>query len=140
MTTLLQDLGFGSATAIDVAALLLRVALGALFLAHAWLKIFVFRPAGAAGFFRSLGLPGVLAYLTMAAEILGGLALIVGLWTSLVSILLIPVIAGAGWFAHRANGFWFNNQNGGWEYPAFWTLTLLVQALLGSGALALTAI
>ncbi len=35
----------------DIAALLLRLTLAALFLAHAWLKIFVFTPAGTAGFF-----------------------------------------------------------------------------------------
>lgn len=140
MTTFLQDIGFGSDGAINTAALVLRLGLGGLFLAHAWLKIFVFKPAGAAGFFRSLGLPGALAYLTMAAEVLGGIALILGLWTSLVALALIPTLLGAAWFAHRQNGFFFNNPNGGWEYPAFWALTLLVQALLGSGYLALTAV
>ena len=59
-------------------ALLLRLSLGALFLAHAGLKIFVFTPAGTAQFFSSLGLPPTLAYLTIAAEVLGGVALILG--------------------------------------------------------------
>src|SRR5216117_1900803 len=52
-----------------VAALLLRLALGVMFLAHAWVKVRVFTPSGTAQFFKSLGLPGELAYLTMAAEI-----------------------------------------------------------------------
>ena len=139
MTNLLQDFGFGSASGIALAALLLRLALGGLFLAHAGLKYFVFTPAGAAGYFKSLGLPGFFAYLTIAAETLGGIALILGFQTSLVALLLVPVIGGATFFGHRKNGFWFTNANGGWEYPAFWTLAVLVQALIGGGALALTA-
>ncbi len=59
----------------DIAALLLRLTLAALFLAHAWLKIFVFTPAGTAGFFESLGLPGIVAYLTIFAEVIGAFAL-----------------------------------------------------------------
>lgn len=122
------------------AALLLRVTLGALFLAHAALKIFVFTPAGTAGFFGSLGLPPALAYLVMAGEVLGGIALILGFWTRVVAILLIPILLGAIATVHAAAGFFFSNANGGWEYPAFWTVALIVQALLGDGAFALRPI
>jgi len=139
MSNLLYGFGFGTEGGIALAGLLLRLALGGLFLAHAWLKVFVFTPAGAAGYFKSLGLPGVFAYLTIAAETLGGVALILGFQTSLVALALVPVIGGATFFGHRKNGFWFTNANGGWEYPAFWTLAVLVQALIGGGALALTA-
>lgn len=121
----------------DIAALLLRVTLGALFLAHAGLKIFVFTPAGTAGFFQSLGLPGPLAYLVIAVEVLGGLALIAGYRTRIVSLALIPVLLGAIVTVHFAAGFWFSNANGGWEYPAFWIVALVVQALLGDGAASL---
>lgn len=138
MTNILRTFGFGSDDAAKNAAMLLRVALGVLFLAHAGLKIFVFTPAGAAGYFGSLGLPGALAYLTIAAEVLGGIALIIGFQTSLVSLLLVPVLLGAAILAHGPNGFWFTNEGGGWEYPAFWALALLVQALLGGGNHAVT--
>ena len=47
------------------AALLLRVAMGIMFLAHGWLKIRVFTPAGTVKYFESLGLPGFFAYLTI---------------------------------------------------------------------------
>ena len=117
-------------------ALLLRVTLGTLFLAHAGLKLFVFTPAGTAGFFASLGLPPALAYLTILAEIAGGLALIAGLWTRWVALALLPVLLGAIITVHAANGFWFTAQGGGWEYPAFWAVALVVQALLGDGRLA----
>jgi putative oxidoreductase len=119
------------------AALLLRVSLGVLFLAHAGLKVFVFTPAGAAKFFGSLGLPPELAYLTIAAEVVGGVALILGVFTRWVALALIPVLLGAIVTVHGPAGFFFTNANGGWEYPAFWTVALAVQALLGDGALAL---
>jgi putative oxidoreductase len=119
------------------AALFLRVTLGVLFLAHAGLKIFVFTPAGTASFFGSIGLPPALAYLVMTAEVLGGIALIFGLWTRVVAVALTPILLGAIFTVHGAAGFFFNNANGGWEYPAFWTVALFVQALLGDGAYAL---
>ena len=54
---------------VEYAALLLRVTMGIAFLAHAWLKIAVFTPAGTVQFFQSLGLPGPLAYLVIAAAL-----------------------------------------------------------------------
>ena len=121
------------------AALTLLIALGVVFLAHAGLKVFVFTPAGAAQFFGSLGLPPALAYLTIAAETAGGIALILGLYTRWVSLALIPILLGAIAFVHGPAGFFFNNPNGGWEYLAFWIAALVAQALLGDGALAVRA-
>src|SRR5450631_1498740 len=119
------------------AALLLRVSLGILFLAHASLKLFVFTPAGTAKFFGSVGLPPELAYLIIAAEVAGGIALILGLWTRIAALALVPILLGAIFTVHGAAGFFFNNANGGWEYPAFWSVALMVQALLGDGIYAL---
>jgi putative oxidoreductase len=121
------------------AALILRITLGLLFLAHAGLKVFVFTPAGAAQFFGSLGLPPALAYLTIAVETAGGIALIVGFFTRWVSLALIPILLGAIAFVHGPAGFFFNNPNGGWEYLAFWIAALVTQALLGDGVLAVRA-
>jgi putative oxidoreductase len=119
------------------AALLLRVSLGVLFLAHAGLKLFVFTPAGTAQFFGSVGLPPALAYVTIAAEVLGGIALIIGFWTRVVAIAVTPILLGAVYTVHGTAGFFFDNAHGGWEYQAFWTIALIVQALLGDGAFAL---
>ncbi len=121
------------------AALLLRLTLGGLFLAHASLKLFVFTPAGTAKFFGSLGLPAELAYLVIAAEILAGIALILGLYTRWAALAAVPILLGAIFTVHGAAGFFFNNPRGGWEYPAFWAVALIVQALLGDGAFALRA-
>ncbi|HZP79210.1 MAG TPA: DoxX family protein [Pseudolabrys sp.] len=122
---------------IPYAALLLRVSLGALFLAHGLLKLLVLKPAGVAGYFRSLGLPGFFAYLTMAGELGGGTLLVLGVGTSVIALALIPLIVGTIVMVHGAKGWLFTNNGGGWEFPAFWTATLVVQALLGSGALSL---
>ncbi|WP_112663778.1 DoxX family protein [Microvirga flavescens] len=119
------------------AALVLRITLGILFLAHAGLKVFVFTPAGTAQFFGSLGLPPALAYLTILVEVVGAIALILGFYTRIASIVLIPILLGAIFTVHGSAGFFFSNANGGWEYPAFWAVALLVQALLGGGAYAL---
>lgn len=116
---------------------LLRIALGVMTLAHGLLKVFVFTVPGTVGYFESLGLPGVLAYLTILAEVGGGLALILGLFTRWVSLALVPVLLGAAW-VHLGNGWMFSNEGGGWEFPVFWTLALLVQAGLGSGSLSVS--
>ena len=124
-------------TNADLAATILRVSMGVLFLAHAGLKLFIFTPAGTAGYFASLGLPGPLAYLVIAAELLGGIALILGVYSRWVSLALVPILLGSIYVPHGAAGFFFSNEGGGWEFPAFWTVTLVVQALLGDGAYAL---
>jgi len=121
------------------AALLLRLTLGGLFLAHASLKLFVFTPAGTAKFFGSIGLPEQLAYIVITAEILAGVALILGLYTRWAALAAVPILLGAIFTVHGAAGFFFNNPHGGWEYPAFWAVALIVQALLGDGAFALRA-
>ena len=121
----------------EYAALGLRLSLGILFLAHAGLKIIVFTPAGTAGFFGSLGLPEFLAYITITAELIGGVALVFGIFTKWVSLALVPILLGAIIFVHGANGWMFSNEGGGWEFPAFWAVALVIQSLLGNGAYAL---
>jgi putative oxidoreductase len=117
---------------IDLAALLLRTGLGAMFIAHALLKYFVFTPGGTVQFFESLGLPGFLAYVTIIAELGGGALLILGVHTRAVAFALVPLLIGATW-AHSGNGWMFAAPNGGWEYPAFLTLAAVVAGLLGDG-------
>ncbi len=123
-------------TQADLAATVLRVTMGVLFLAHAWMKIVLFTPAGTVAFFESLGLPGFLAWVVIAAEGLGGIALILGLWSRWVSLALLPILLGAI-YPHWDAGFFFSNPGGGWEFPAFWSVALVVQAILGNGAFAL---
>ncbi|MEN2472803.1 DoxX family protein [Burkholderia sp. GS2Y] len=122
----------------DFGATLLRVALGVLYLAHVAQKVFVFTLPGTAQFFASIGLPGWLAYLTTFVELAGGLALLAGFRVRVAALVLLPFMLGAT-AAHLPNGWGFSSPHGGWEYPAFWAVTLAVQALLGGGAFAIGA-
>ena len=119
------------------AATLLRVSLGAMFIAHSLvLKYLMFTLPGTAQFFQSLGLPATLAYATFWAELVGGVLLVAGVGTRWVALALIPILAGATW-VHAGNGWVFNAPNGGWEYPVFLMVASIVQALLGDGRYAL---
>jgi putative oxidoreductase len=118
-------------------AFLLRVALGVMFIAHAYLKLAVFTVPGFAGFLAQTGLPTFLAWPIVLAELLGGAALILGYQTRLVSLALLPILLGA-LVIHAPNGWLFTAANGGWEYPAFLAVASVVQALIGGGVFALT--
>ncbi|MGB2121980.1 MAG: DoxX family protein [Candidatus Puniceispirillaceae bacterium] len=111
---------------------LLRIHLGAILLAHGWLKISVFTVAGTVGYFASLGLPSIVAYLTIFGEIAGGLALILGVQTRLAAALSVPILLGAT-FVHLGNGWLFSAEGGGWEFPASLTIIALTVAFMGSG-------
>jgi len=124
--------------AADLAAFILRIALGVMLLAHSVvLKLFVFTLPGTAQFFGSLGLPTWSAYAVFAIEAVGGLMLVLGVQVRWVSVVMIPILLGATW-AHAGNGWVFNAPNGGWEYPLYLTILAGVQALLGEGAFALS--
>ena len=119
----------------EIGALVLRLALGVMFIAHALLKVLVFTLPGTAAFFAQVGFPGWTAYPVVAAELAAGAALIAGFQVRLVSLATIPVLAGA-LMVHFPNGWVFSNANGGWEYPAFLIVLVIVQALIGEGAYA----
>ena len=111
---------------------LLRIHFGVILLAHGWLKISVFTIAGTVGYFASLGLPSIVAYLTIFGEIAAGVALIAGIQTRLASILSVPILLGAT-FVHLGNGWLFSSEGGGWEFPASLTVIAIAIALMGSG-------
>jgi putative oxidoreductase len=119
-------------------ALILRLSLGVMFIAHALLKLVVFTLPGTVQFFETLGYPGFLAYVVFGAELVGGVLLVLGVYTRWVSLALIPILIGAA-MVHVSNGWVFSAPNGGWEYPVFLAIACAVQALLGDGALALRA-
>lgn len=116
--------------------LLLRVALGVMFLAHGLTKLLVFTPAGTAGFFESIGFPGFLAYPVIAFEIIGGALLVLGVYARWIAAAAVIQLFMAS-TVHFGNGWSFTNANGGWEYPIFLTIAAAVIALAGDGAAAL---
>ena len=121
---------------VSYAALVLRIALGVVFIAHALLKPLVYTFPGTVAFFVQHGFPGWTAYPVFAAELVGGLALIAGVHTRWAALGLIPIAVGA-LTVHWENGWTFTAPNGGWEYVAFLIAALLVQSALGDGAYAL---
>lgn len=133
----MSDQNINSQTA-PYGAFLLRVSLGVMFIAHGLiLKYLTFTPAGTAQYFESIGYPAALAYVVIAAETLGGIALVLGFQTRLVAFAMVPILIGAT-LQHIPNGWVFNAAGGGWEYPVLLTVIAVVQGLLGGGAFAIT--
>jgi putative oxidoreductase len=93
---------------------LLRVGLGVMWISHAMLKLLVFTLPGTAQFFASVGFPGFLAYPAFAVEILGGIALVLGIYARQVALALVPVMAAAA-SVHIHNGWVFTSTGGGWN-------------------------
>ena len=125
-----------NANADNYGASLLRVSLGVMWIAHALLKLFVFTLPGTAQFFQSVGLPGFLAYPVFAIELLGGIALILGIYARQVALLLVPIMAVAT-TVHLGNGWVHTSAGGGWEYPVFLIAASIALWLIGDGALSL---
>ncbi|MFW5332443.1 DoxX family protein [Hydrogenophaga sp. ZJX-1] len=129
-----MDLSNSSPAAYGVT--LLRVSLGVMWVAHALLKLLVFTLPGTAQFFVSVGFPGFLAYPVFATELLGGIALVLGVYARQTALALVPVMAVAAW-VHWPNGWVHTSAGGGWEYPVFLIAASLSLWLLGDGAVAL---
>jgi putative oxidoreductase len=131
-----SSLSPSSTTSAELGIALLRVSLGTMWIAHALLKLLVFGLPGTAQFFASVGLPGVLAYPVFAVELLGGVALVIGLYARQAALALVPVMAVAAW-VHLPNGWVHTSPGGGWEYPVFLIAASLALWLIGDGAGAL---
>jgi putative oxidoreductase len=118
------------------AALLLRIALGVMFLAHGLTKLLVFTLPGTAQFFAKIGFAGWLAYPVTFFEIGAGALLILGVWPRWIAVIAAVQLFVAS-TVHFGNGWGFSNPNGGWEYPVFLSVAAAVLALLGDGKFAL---
>lgn len=118
------------------AALLLRIALGVMFLAHGLTKLLVFTLPGTAQFFAKIGFAGWLAYPVTFFEIGAGALLILGVWPRwIAAIAAVQLFIASS--VHFGNGWGFSNPGGGWEYPVFLAVAAAVLALLGDGKFAL---
>lgn len=118
------------------AALLLRIALGVMFLAHGLTKLLVFTLPGTAQFFAKIGFAGWLAYPVTFFEIGAGALLILGVWPRWIAVIAAVQLFVAS-SVHFGNGWGFGNPGGGWEYPVFLAVAAAVLALLGDGKFAL---
>ena len=109
------------------------IALGVILFAHGYLlKIGTFTIAGTVGYFESIGLPALVAYLVIGGEVIGGIAIILGIFTKLAAWLSLPILLGATWM-HPGNGWLFSAEGGGWEFPLLLVALAISVGLQGAG-------
>lgn len=124
--------------------LVIRVVIGALFVAHGAQKLFGwfggYGPKGTGGWMESVGIkPGVLmAVLAGLAELLGGALFAVGLFTPLAAVLIALTMIGAIAKVHGKNGLWATAN--GYEYNAVLIAAAIGIALTGAGDYSLDAL
>ena len=119
------------------AALLLRLTLGALAIAHLYWKFYVL-PGGLDAWWQNLntqGYPDWVVYYVLSGEFAGAILLIPGVFTRWVALYCLPLMIGAAEYWIVRKGFFF--VSAGAEMPMLWSVALLTQAMLGDGAYAL---
>lgn len=124
-------LGRRTARQVDVALLLVRLALGTIFIAHGGQKLFVFGLSGVAGSFGQMGIPmaQVVGPMVAFVEFGSGIAIILGVLTRLAALGVAITMLGAVWFVHLPNGFFLPR---GFEFNL--ALLGLAFALVSAGA------
>jgi putative oxidoreductase len=117
-------------------ALVLRVVLGVIYIAHAYLVLVVIGSAKFAEYQRSMHipLPEIGVWYLIVAHGLGGIMLILGLLVRWAALANIPIMAGALWFVHLQQGFFISGSKIGYEYVLVMLGATIAQALLGAGA------
>ncbi len=115
----------------EAGAVILRVVLGLLFLVHGVAK-FQGGISNIAGWFGSIGLPGVLAYIVASIEVAGGIALIIGLGTRVVSALFVFLMIGAIIKVKLSAGLLGNGKMAGYELELTYLAISLFFVINGS--------
>jgi putative oxidoreductase len=121
----------------EIGALILRVTLGALFLIHGIVK-FQGGIENIVGWFESIGLPGFMAYGVALVEIIGGVALIIGLAPRLVSALFALLMIGATLKVKLSVGLLGNGQMAGYELDLAFLAIAVYLAVNGSRLLSVS--
>jgi putative oxidoreductase len=124
---------------VDTGLAILRVVIGAIFVAHGGQKLFVFGLDGVAGAFGQMGIPmaGILGPFVAFVEFFGGLALVSGLLTRLASLGLLSTMVVAILKVHLPNGFFAPN---GIEFPLALIGGTALLALTGAGSLSIDSL
>jgi putative oxidoreductase len=121
---------------VPYAALLLRLALGATWLSHAFLKLAAFSMPSLAALLNAGGMPTPMAWPVALLELAGGVLIVLGIHGRVASLALLPLLAGA-LVAHTGNGWTAGVPGGGWLYPSLLMMATLVHLRIGDGAAAL---
>lgn len=124
----------------DAGLLIARVLLGAVLIVHGGQKLFSNGVAGTGAFFESVGVPAATFFAGFAGtvELVGGILLVLGLLTPVVSVFVAIVMAGAYFYVHQANGIYAAEN--GWELVAVIGLATVVFGLVGPGRFSLDAL
>jgi putative oxidoreductase len=123
----------------DLGLLLLRFTVGGLMLFHGVHKL-IYGVAGIQGMLAGMGLPGFLAYFSLAAELVASVLIVVGAWTRVAAAVMVGNMAVAILMAHLPVLFTVDPTTGGWavELPMLYLLGAVVLCLTGGGRYALT--
>ena len=121
------------APARDLAVLVTRIAVGLVFFAHGWQKLFTNGIDGTAAFFDQVGVPAgsAAAWFAALVELAGGAALILGLAVPVAGLLLLVDMIGAFVFVHAGAGLFV--EQGGYELVLVLAAAAVVLAVLGAG-------
>jgi putative oxidoreductase len=116
---------------LDLALLILRLALAAVLLFHGLPKLMNF--GATVGAFQSMHIPAptLTAAFAVLAEVIGGILILLGVAVDLAGILVAIEMLGAIFLVHWSNGFDFTK--GGWEHPFSVMVMALTLALAGPG-------
>lgn len=117
---------------------IVRVVLGITFLVHGIIKFQAINDI--AGWFQSIGLPTFMVYGVTAVEILGGIGLILGFGTRVISVIIAAMMLGAIVKVKLAVGFTGNGQMAGWELDLALLAMALQLAVSGSSTLSLDGV
>ncbi|QGQ45268.1 DoxX family protein [Metabacillus sediminilitoris] len=115
----------------EVGALILRLTLGLLFFIHGLVK-FQDGIGNTVGWFNSIGIPGFLGYVVPFVELVGGIALIIGIGTRLVSTFIAIIMIGAIFKVKLAIGLLGNGQMAGYELDLAFLAIAIYLAINGS--------
>jgi putative oxidoreductase len=116
-----------------VALLLLRAALGLIFISHGYPKL-AGTGANMQGFFVQHGLPGAFVYISGILEVFGGILLVLGLFTRVAALLLAMEMAVAIWKVHSLKGYLAVHE---YEFPLALATACFALATVGAGLLSI---
>lgn len=124
----------------EIALLVSRILFGVILIAHGWDKFQITGLEGVTGYFASLGIPaaGFAAAVVGAIELIGGIMIVLGAFTRVVTLIIAAVMLGAAVFAHASFGIYA--ANGGWELVGAIGAGMLALFVIGAGAWSVDAL